>query len=170
MKKVIFFVGLTILAFALNGCSGNQNSESKGDIMVSMNTFCGGYWPGYHFRLTSDKKLYVASGIMYDPSSEDENFMDVEKEKTVKLSDKQFDELKALLDNLGDFQGEKFQVFDAWDCVILYQGKTYRFTYGTSKNENYDSLVAKLIEFSPIKIVSSGGYEAEPVKPEEFGQ
>jgi len=125
---------------------------------------CGGYYPVYYFHLTLNGKLNIFTGIVSNFGLEDEKIEEIEKEKTIKLSVKQFDEVKTLLENLGEFQGEKYQILDDWECLILYQGNQYEFTYGVSKNENYDALVSKFVEFSPM-IIECDGYEVKPFTP-----
>lgn len=152
---------------SFSGCGATQNDNTEGIIVrASISIWSGG---AYLFELKGTKELIITSGLGYydpetdkfygqaDPPLPHERF----EEKTVTLSDEDFEEIKAILKEL-NIENQQIEVDDFWECVICYNGKYTEFSYGISDDPSCQMLMEKLISFSPFKIVNSQGHEAVP--------
>ena len=88
--------------------------------------------------------------------------IEVEAEE-IYLNDSLYTKLEEDIDTLGEFASSDFFAYDTWQVSIYLNDTKNNYVYGCSKNPNYDLLIKKLIEISPIDIVDNYGNHALPV-------
>jgi len=167
-RALILLIAFVVVCFEAGGCKSSKNVINHEKIVIRAQIYLELEEEYYYFILTSDKELYVFKEDESPFACEPNGDVIVEgKRKIANLTDEEFDEIKGMVDNLGEFQGNDCNVNGSiWICRVFHQGDDIMsgayFAYGCSVNENYDLLITKFIELSPMKI-RVGGREAEPL-------
>jgi len=174
-KTLIWSIALLIVLVSAVGCAkaNSKKQINHEEIVIRAHIYSDELDGYYCFLLTLDKELYAFKQDMEsDRQGVPESFFedgDVIVEgvwKIARLTDEQFDEVRGIVDNLGEFQGVDYMILDSWGCSVILPGSDYAnghyFTYGGSVNNNYNLLITKLIELSPMKICDDDGDEVKP--------
>lgn len=83
--------------------------------------------------------------------------------KSIKLTQEQYSDIVNKVESLGEFDEKTDSAaYDYWTVNLNINSNNYCFTYGLSKNKNYDNLISDIIKLSAIEIVDSNGDSVVP--------
>ena len=168
--KLCKYLLVIIVLFCLlcfTSCKGfPAQSDPEGNSMIYA-VLSSPYSQSYFFTLNKDGTYIVEKGDGSLEDLMDDNIKQTTTSQT-NLDNANYNEIIEIADNLGEFDGNENIVFDYWTASICYNQSTMYFTYGCSKNKNYDLLVTKLIELSPLDVVDPYGNIIEPAQLEHY--
>ena len=115
----------------------------------------------YLFSLKENGVLEVFAGDRHIGEIK-ETDISIVKKKRVRLSKTQLAQLNPVVNEIlktEDLKDPDTIVNDACWVTVYTKGKLFKFPYGMATNPEFDVLVEKLIEYSPIEVV--GGYPVD---------
>jgi len=156
------FFGAALIMLILTACAQPKNdySDEVGANVMEIALFRFSN-EAYLFQLDND--ILKATQGRRQGDIEDDDFIEKERYDQVRLSEDQCSELWSLAEQVESPNQQEKWFFDVWQIEAIIGELKYESTYGASKDKELDELVAKLIELSPIEIVSSSGQKVIPV-------
>ncbi len=161
MKRNLCAILILITLLLFCSCSiGQQENTEQYELYIRLSS---PYSSSYFFFVGDNGTFRVAKGMgsLDDWMANDINVLETED---VQLDDLTYREIMQDIDSLGDFLLTERTAFDVWEVDICLNGTKENFVFGYSKNPNYDTLVEKLIELSPLDVVDNFGNKAKPLK------